>query len=59
VSFHPKILSVLADGANAARPQERKRADGVIARSESDEAIQGQVLQPFERCPWIASLRSQ
>jgi hypothetical protein len=50
---------VLADGANAARLQERKYADAVIARSGSDEAIQGQVLQSSGVCPWIASLRSQ
>jgi hypothetical protein len=50
---------VLADGANAARLQERKCADAVIASSESDEAIQGQVLQSSGVCPWIASLRSQ
>jgi hypothetical protein len=59
VSFPPKILSVLADGANAARLQERKCADAVIARSGSDEALQGQVLQSSGFAPWIASLRSQ
>jgi cysteinyl-tRNA synthetase len=31
----------------------------VIARSVSDEAIQGQVPQSSSVCPWIASLRSQ
>jgi hypothetical protein len=31
----------------------------VIARSVSDEAIQGQMSQSSSVCPWIASLRSQ
>jgi len=52
-------------GRRGTRPRSRGRCASrrattrVIARSDSDEAIQGQILQRIEHLPWIASLRSQ